>query len=112
MLDVAETAHLAAAHAEVELAHVGVGGQLFGGTVDHHLAGFHDVAGVGHRQGDRGVLLDQQHGDALLGVDAGDDAENVLDQDGRQAQRGLVEQHQGRLRDQGATDGEHLLLAA
>ena len=51
MFDIAKTLHFAAmTHAKVELTDVLVGGQLLGRAIDHHLAGFHDVAGMGHRQ--------------------------------------------------------------
>src|SRR5690606_32738336 len=81
---------LAAAHAEVEFAHVLVADEAFGRPVEHDLAGLHDVAVMGDGEGNGRVLLDQQHGDAGFAVDAGDDAENLLDQDGGEAERGLV----------------------
>ena len=65
-----------------------------------------------HGQGHGGVLLDQQHRGAALGIDAGDDGEDVFGQLGREAQRGLIQQHQRGPGDQGAANGQHLLLAA
>ncbi|MNT05401.1 hypothetical protein D3C72_1400200 [compost metagenome] len=113
MLDVLEAFCLApAAHAQIKLAHIRVAGQAFGRSVDHDLAVFHDVAAVRHGQRDRGVLLHQQHGGAAFGVDAGDDAEDVLGQLGREAERGFVQQNQFRLCDQRAANGQHLLFAA
>ena len=58
------------------------------------------------------VLLDQQDGHAAAAVDVGDDREDLLDDQRRQAERGLVEQQQPRPAHQGAGDGKHLLLAA
>ncbi|CFM03699.1 Uncharacterised protein [Bordetella pertussis] len=113
MLELAKAARLAAAaHAQIELPHIGVAGQPLGAAAYHHLAGLHDVTVVRHRQRDRGVLLHQQHRDALLGIDARDDRENALDQHGRQAQRRLVQQHQAGLGDQRPAYRQHLLLAA
>ncbi len=86
MLAVAKTPRLAgAADAEIELPHIGISSQRLGIAIDDHLARLHDVAGMRDRERDRGVLLDQQHRDALLRVDAGDDAEDTLDQHRRQA---------------------------
>ena len=45
-------------------------------------------------------------------VDLGDDAEDLLHDDGREAERGLVEHEEARPRHERAADGEHLLLAA
>src|SRR5262245_4813680 len=57
------------------------------------------------------VLLDQQHGHAV-GVDAGTDLEDLVDDGRGKAERGLVEQEQARPRHERAPDGHHLLLAA
>ena len=57
-----------------------------------------------------GVLLDQQHGDALP-VDLPDDGENVLHHQRRKAQRGLVQHHQPGFCHQRAAHGQHLLFA-
>ena len=62
----------------------------------HAPVGENDPAG-GHFEA-RGVLLDQQDGGALLAVDARDDAEDFLRQQRRQAEAGLVHQHQRRAR--------------
>ena len=57
------------------------------------------------------VLLHEQDRRAL-GVDVGDDLEDLLDEDRREAERRLVEEEQLRAGHERATDGEHLLLAA
>src|SRR5688572_21930353 len=46
--------------AEIELLHVVVPEELFGGAIHHDLAGLHDVAGGRDRQRHRRVLLDEQ----------------------------------------------------
>ena len=68
-----------------------------------------DVAADVERGG--GELLDQQHRHAL-GAQARDDAEHLVDQDGRQAHRGLVKQHHLGVHHHGARHRQHLLLAA
>ena len=67
---------------------------------------------MGDLEGGDGVLLDEQHGDAVDLVDLADDVEDLVDQEGREAETGLVEHQQLRLGHQRAGDGEHLLLAA
>ena len=57
------------------------------------------------------VLLDQQDRHALA-VELADQREHLLDQQRRQAQRGLVEDQQARLGHHAAPDRQHLLLAA
>ena len=66
----------------------------------------------GEVEGERGVLLDQQDAHFLFLVDAPQDAEDLQHDQRRQAERGLVEQHQARLQHQCTGDGQHLLLAA
>src|SRR5881409_387213 len=69
------------------------------------------LADYGYVQGHVRVLLHQEHGDAALAVDPGDDLEDLLHEPARQAQRRLVEQHHARPRHQRAADRQHLLLA-
>src|SRR6195952_4757961 len=59
VLDVAKAgpAFAAVAAAEVEALHVGVAQQGFARAVDDDASVFHDVAVVGHAEGDAGVLL-------------------------------------------------------
>src|SRR5512134_688105 len=78
--------------AEVELLDVGVLPEGLGAAFQHDAPVLHHVAVLGDRQRQRGVLLDQQHGQALLAVHALHDLEDLLDQHGRQPQRGLVQQ--------------------
>src|SRR5262245_10673138 len=79
---------------QIELAHVLVFTELVAGAFQHDAAGLQNVAVVRGLECHVGVLLDQQHGDALLGIEAMDDAEDLLGQDRRQTERRLVEQHE------------------
>ena len=60
---------------------------------------------------ERGVLLDQQHAHPVLLIDGAQDAEDFLHDEGREPERGLVEQQQFRAQHQRAADRQHLLLA-
>ena len=97
---------------EVELAHVLVLDELGAGPFQHDAPDLQHIAVVRRLERHVGVLLDQQHGDVLLLVEAADDGEDLLDQDRRQPQRRLVEQHQLGPGHQRPPDRQHLLLAA
>src|SRR5262249_46182307 len=96
---------------EIELLDVGVLPQRVRTALQHDATRLHDVAVLGDGQGQRRVLLDEQHGEALLLVHALYDLEDLLDQHGGQPQRRLVQQHHAGGRHQRAADDEHLLLA-
>ena len=90
---------------------LGVGGQLLAPSrrsgPDHRL---HDVDAVGHRHGDVHRLLDEQDGGS--GVAHGlDGSEELLDDDGGQPERELVDEEQLGSGDGGHGQGQHLLLA-
>src|SRR6185295_6355928 len=85
--------------------------QVARGPGQDHVARLEHVAAVGDRQRLEGVLLDQQDRRALL-VDLLDRREHLLDEDRREAERGLVEQQQSRLGHERPPDRKHLLLAA
>ncbi len=72
--------------------------------------GLQQVHAVGDLHGEVGVLLDQQHGDAPPGVEVGDDLEQLLGDQRRETEAGLVAQQQLRTAHQGAGDRQHLLL--
>src|SRR5262245_62241458 len=59
-----------------------------------------------------GVLLDEEDGNALLLVEIANDREDLLDDEGRETERRLVEEQEARAAHQRAGDGQHLLLAA
>ena len=67
---------------------------------------------VGDLEGGAGVLLDQHHRHPHLLVQPGDDGEDFTDQDGRQAEAGLVEEHDPGPSHQTPADRQHLLLPA
>ena len=77
--------------AEVRLTDQGVVTQFGPGPAEDDPAGLDDVGPIGQLQGPPGVLLDQQDGDTGL-ADGGDQGKHLLDQQGRQAEGGLVEQ--------------------
>ena len=58
------------------------------------------------------VLLDEQHRDALLLVQAHEELRELLDDERREPERELVDGEQARLGHQRAPDRDHLLLAA
>ncbi len=59
-----------------------------------------------------GALLDEENGQAIIGVERTDRREDLLHDQRRQAERRLVEQEQLGASHQRAGDGQHLLLAA
>src|SRR5437763_5078455 len=89
------------------------------GAFEEHLGraflddapGLQYVAAIGHGECLGGVLLDQQDGRALA-VDVTNDVEDLVDEDGCQSERRLVEEQHLGLGHQPAGDGQHLLLAA
>ena len=97
--------------AEVGFFHLVALGELFARAAEADGAGLHHVGPVGHGEGHLRVLLHEQYRGAVL-VQAADDIEYLLDQDGRKAHRRLVEHEQLGLGHERAAHGEHLLLAA
>src|SRR5437763_11141327 len=89
------------------------------GAFEEHLGraflddapGLQYVAAIGHGECLGGVLLDQEDGRALA-VDVTNDVEDLVDEDGCQSERGLVEEQHLWLGHQPAGDRQHLLLAA
>src|SRR5215470_12026150 len=98
--------------AEIELFDVVLLEQPRAGVLHHDAPDLQHVAVVGEVEGHVGVLLHEEDGHALLAVDAADDLEDVLDELGREAEGGLVEEHHLGPGHEGAADGEHLLLAS
>ena len=75
------------------------------------LAVDQDVGAVGDLERAVDVLLDEQDRRPLV-AQAGEELEDLVDDDRRQPERRLVEQEQPRARHQRPADREHLLLAA
>src|SRR5687767_12716985 len=100
-----------AADAEVCRRYLTVGAQPLGRALEHHRAVVDDIDAVGELQRHLGVLLDQQHADALA-LELADGAHHGVHDQRREPLRRLVEQQQVRAGQQGARDRQHLLLAA
>src|SRR3954454_19182915 len=81
---------------QVGALHALVGAHGLGVALERDAPRLEDVRVVGEAQDEVGVLLDDQHGDALLAGDLLEDAEQLAREDRRQAERRLVEQHQPR----------------
>src|SRR5713101_6024650 len=77
----------------------------------HDSTALHDVVAVGHGRGEAEVLFDEQDREPL-GLETAQRRADLLDDDGRQSLRRLVEEEQTRARAQDTRDREHLLLAA
>ncbi|VTR67992.1 hypothetical protein DESC_660120 [Desulfosarcina cetonica] len=97
-------------HRQVVLDHLFV--QMVDGLAGHHPPTVEDGETVGHGAGEGELLLHQQNGHAHLGAQSPDDRADLLDDVGLNAFRGLVEDQERRLQDQGPADGQLLLLAA
>ena len=97
--------------AEIGVTDAFVAPQRRGIAAEREPAALQHIAPVRHLQSHVRVLLDQQHCRSAL-MDFRDDLEYRLHDDGRKAERGLVEQQQAGLGHQAAGDRDHLLLAA
>src|SRR6185369_14045652 len=96
---------------EVRLSYLGIIQQRLRFPGERDQAAFKDIAAMAHLEGEAGVLLDEEHRDAL-GGDRADHLEDLLDHEGCEAHARLVEQQEPRPAHEGAADREHLLLAA
>ena len=85
--------------------------QLSAGAGERQVAGLQHIGVVRYLQRHVGVLLVQQHRDALL-VDRADDVEDLPHHNGGKAKARLGQQQQPGLAQQGTAYGQHLLLAA
>src|SRR5579859_3372753 len=85
---------------------------VLGRPGEDHAASLHQVGAVGERERHGGVLLDEQHADALLAVDRLEYPEQLLHDERRETEGRLVEQEQARPQHQRARHRQHLLLAA
>src|SRR5215471_1183885 len=112
LLDVAIAPARACAAAEVELLHVGMPAQAFGGAVEYDAAVLHDVAVIGDRERDRRALLDQQDGEIELAPDLHEALRQVIDHDRRESKRQFVDQQQLGPAYQRAAERQRLPLAA
>src|SRR5581483_5242146 len=86
--------------------------QRLGVAAVNHLAFLKQVRPVGDVEGRRSRLLDEEERHALFLLQADDELQQRLDDQRRQTQRELVDEHDLRLGEQGPPDDQHLLLAA
>jgi hypothetical protein len=86
--------------------------QFAAGTFQRDQAVDHDVAAMGQLERMIGVLLDDQHGEAVLPVQGPDGVENLPRDQRGEAQRRLVQHQQAGPAHQRAADRQHLLFAA
>src|SRR5438477_5738055 len=97
---------------EVRCADVLAAQKLTSRSRDRDPAVDHDMSAMCQPQRMEVILLDQEYGQALSGVELADRCKNLPDDQRRETQRRLVEKQKPRPRHQGAGDGKHLLLAA
>src|SRR5271155_1496644 len=76
-----------------------------------HPAVIEHIGAVGDREGERGVLLYQQHGEALV-AHAEHHLDHFPDDAWRQALGRLVEEHESRVQQERPRDRQHFLFAA
>src|SRR6185436_4681939 len=70
--------------AEIELLDVGITAERLAAALQYDPAVLHHVAVVGDGEGQRRVLLDQEHRQLLLAVEPPHDLEDLLDEHGRE----------------------------
>src|SRR3989442_6706960 len=97
--------------AQVRSPHGVVALDVGGRAREHYSSGLDEVGAVGEIERHGGVLLDEQHADALALVDGAQDAEQLAHQQRREPEGRLVEQHQLWRQHQRPRYGKHLLLA-
>src|SRR3954466_5035112 len=96
---------------EIRLADCRVRQQVLRRPLQLHVARLDHVPALGDLERLLQVLLDEEYGDARA-VQRPDDAEHLIDEDGGEPERRLVEHEELRLAHHRPADGAHLLLAA
>src|SRR5712691_6968473 len=97
---------------EVGLADAFVAAKLSALALDRHLTHLQHVRAGCSVERDVRVLLDDEHREAVVGIELLDDAEDLLDGRRREPERRLVEHQQPWAADERAGEREHLLLSA
>ena len=97
--------------AEVAALEVGIVREGARGRLGGDAAADHDELALGERGRDAEVLLDEEDREPLR-LEELERLDEALDDRRREALRGLVHDEDPRVRDEGAADREHLLLAA
>ena len=90
---------------QVGLLHLGVFRELPSGPIEDDLPRGEDVPPVGDLEGEAGVLLHEEEGHPLP-LEGGQGAEDLLDDEGREAQGRLVQEEEAGPGHEGPTDGE------
>src|SRR5262249_26504831 len=104
--------NISGTHPDVGGLEVGAARELLGGAVElDPPARAHDVCVISDLDRPRRVLLHEQHRDAVV-PELPEDLEDTVDHHRGEAERGLVEQEELRLRKERTGDCELLLLAA
>src|ERR1700683_3480041 len=106
------TAFVAARLAQIGFLNLAPAAQFGGGAFENDAAGFQHIAVIGDGERHAGILLHQQDGNAKLPSYARNAPRQILDHDGCQAERKLIDEQQLGLADDGAADREHLAFAA
>src|SRR4051794_11533677 len=97
-------------YAEIRLLDFGIVAQHGDRAFANDSARFHDVAAVGDGESREDVLLDEEHGDALL-ADLDQHGEELIDHHRSESEAHLVDGEELGRGHQRARDGAHLLLA-
>src|SRR6266545_6524767 len=97
---------------EVRLADAFVLAQLCARTLQRDPPDLEQVGAIRYVERGVRVLLDDEHCQPLLLVQAANELEELLDDERREAERRFVQQEQPRLRQARPREREHLLLAA
>src|ERR1700740_2524339 len=93
---------------EIGALQIGIAQERRGRPLEHDAAVLQHIRTMRDLERLADILLDEQDGQAFL-VQPADQGEQLLDRDGRQSQRGLVEDEESRLRPSGAPAREALL---
>src|SRR4051795_10184674 len=96
--------------AKIRPNHVRVIQQVTRGSGPHDRAFLQNVTASSYLESLTRILLNQKHCDPLL-IDATNEPHDLLDEQRRESQRGLVKKQEFRTRHQSSTDGNHLLFA-
>ena len=80
-------------------------------ALQRDLAVDHDIAAMRELERVVGILLDQKHRQLVALIERANGGENLLHQERRETERGLVEENKARTAHQRTADRQHLLLA-
>src|SRR5205823_4115468 len=98
--------------AEVELLDVGMVAQARGIAIEDDAAVLQHIAVIDDMQRHGGALLHDHHGQRQLAADLDQPPHDVVDDNGRETQRQLIDEKQLGPADERAGDGQHLPLTS